>query len=318
MLHPDASVWRDHIILTRDLATPGERSDFCRRARRGDYVAVRPGAYVPADQWHGLGAAEQHLTRVRANLVFSDRDLVFSHHSAAVLWRLPWFGELPARVHVVDEKATGGRSTSVLARHAIGVPTAVERIDGVGLTTLARTVSDVASVATFAQSVVVADAALRRSEHPIAAVPETRVTREDLLRELDHVPLRHGQVKARRAIEFADGAADRPGESLSRTNMLLAGLTMPRLQKCLRGASGKVYWVDFWWPEFRLIGEFDGKAKYTEAQFLGGRTPSQALYDEKKREDDLRATGKGFTRWPWEVAISMPRLRHHLQAAGVR
>ncbi len=42
---------------------------------------------------------------------------------------------------------------------------------------------------------------------------------------------------------------------------------MPQLQVALRGASGRVYVVDFWWPEFNMIGEFDGNIKYADLEF---------------------------------------------------
>ena len=93
---------------------------------------------------------------------------------------------------------------------------------------------------------------------------------------------------------------------------------MPQLQVAIEGASGQVYIVDFWWPEFNMIGEFDGNAKYTDPEFLRGRTPEQALIDEKRREDDLRAAGHGMTRWHWQIACSLNRLRAHLLAAGIR
>jgi hypothetical protein len=143
------------------------------------------------------------------------------------------------------------------------------------------------------------------------------VTRNDLEAELVRIPLRQGRRKATRVVEFADGAADRPGESMSRASIHLAGLEMPLLQQWLRGASGKWYVVDFWWPRLRLIGEFDGKYKYTDEEFLRGRTPEQAVYDEKLREDDLRAAGHGMSRWNWELALSPQRLSSHLQHAGV-
>lgn len=76
--------------------------------------------------------------------------------------------------------------------------------------------------------------------------------------------------------------------------------------------------VDFYWPGCQLIGEFDGKGKYTNPEFASGRTPEQILLDEKFREDDLRAMGHGFTRWGWEMAQSPARLRRQLVDAGLR
>ena len=100
--------------------------------------------------------------------------------------------------------------------------------------------------------------------------------------------------------------------------MSIAGVPAPQLQVELQGASGRWYVVDFWWPQFAHIGEFDGRFKYTDPEFLRGRTPERALLDEKLREDDLRAAGRGMSRWTWEVALSPNRLRQLLNAAGVR
>ena len=93
---------------------------------------------------------------------------------------------------------------------------------------------------------------------------------------------------------------------------------MPLLQVALVGASGARYIVDFYWPCLRLIGEFDGKSKYEDPEFLRGRTAAQALADEKYREDDLRAAGYSFSRWGWAVALSPARLATQLRRAGVR
>ncbi|MBK4348876.1 hypothetical protein [Lacisediminihabitans changchengi] len=198
------------------------------------------------------------------------------------------------------------------------MPHLVESIDGLRVTSLARTVVDMAAVASFPAAVAMADAALRRTEYPSARVPLTALTCDGLLAEAKKVALRHGSARIKRVIEFADGRADRPGESLSRVNIHLAGLPAPELQVPMRGASGRRYVVDFWWPQFNLIGEFDGKAKYLDPQFLGGRTSQQAVYDEKVREDDLRATSKSMSRWPWEIAVSPERLRAWLVQAGMR
>lgn len=90
-------------------------------------------------------------------------------------------------------------------------------------------------------------------------MPALSILREDLLRELDEMAVTPGGSKARRAIELAGAVADRPGESVSRANMQCSGISTPQLQVALAGASGLVYIVDFWWPEFDMIGEFDGR-----------------------------------------------------------
>ena len=168
----------------------------------------------------------------------------------------------------------------MLEQHTVGFPRESVSIDQLVVTTRARTVTDMAACTTFAVGVALADAALRRTAHPLASVPRTLVTRHDLICELDEIPLTHGSAKARRAIEFADGNPDRPGESVSRANMQCLGIPMPQLQIAVKGGSGQGYIVDFWWPEFNMVGEFDGNAKYTDPEFLRGRTPAQALIDD--------------------------------------
>jgi hypothetical protein len=318
MLNPLTLSWRDELTLTREITVAGDRSEFYRLVHHGDFVALRRGVYMKAWRWAELDRDERYLARVRASVAFTE-GLVVSHLSASAVWRLPWVGPYPSFVHAVCEDArSGGRRSSAIRLHALGAPDDFAEIDGVGVTSLARTVVDVARTSSFAQAVVVADAALRRSSIPLDGLPATFLTPDDLHREVGLVALTHGTAKALRAIEFADARADSPGESISRVNMSLARLTAPILQAPLRGASGKVWNVDFWWPTYNLIGEFDGKAKYTEEKYLKGRTPQQALYDEKMREDDLRSAHHNFTRWPWATATSMPLLRAHLIAAGLR
>jgi hypothetical protein len=318
MLDPRTIPWRDELILTREITVAGDRTDFYQRVRHGEFVPLRRGVYMAKDRWDSLKIDGQYLARVHAAVAFASGAMVVSHVSAAAIWRLPWVGTYPRGVHALHQEANGGRSSSALTLHKISDSAQLAQIAGVTVTSLARTVVDVARTATFGQAVAVADAALRRSRFPLPGLPVTDVSKEDLRDVLDRVPVAHGTARASRAIEFADGLADRPGESMSRVNIALAGLTPPILQQPLRGASGRAWHVDFWWPKFNLIGEFDGKGKYVDEEFLAGRTPQQALYEEKLREDDLRAADHKFSRWPWEVANSMPHLRAHLIAAGLR
>jgi hypothetical protein len=318
MLDPRQILWRDRLILTRDVAIAGERTEFYARVRAGEFVAVRRGVYMRADQWTALDVDEQYRARIHGTVAYLNSDPVVSHASAAALWKLPWFEPYPRGVHILGETAIGGRSTSAVVRHTVGVPEEIVWIDGIRVTSLARTVVDVARTVSFAQAVAVADAALRRTRFPDICVPESALLRADLESAVAELPVAHGSARARAVVAFADPDADRPGESVSRVNMSIARLTAPVLQAELRGASGRVWHVDFWWPQFNVIGEFDGKAKYTDDRYLRGRSPQQALYDEKLREDDLRRAGHGFCRWPWTTATSVDRLRALLIEAGVR
>ena len=296
---------------------PQTRPHCLPRTRRGELQRLFPGIYVETPLWMSLDRDAQYRLRIEA--VASDRDgrIVVSHESAAALWRLPRIAMWPTRVHVLERPGGAGRPNSKLVRHPVGVPRQSPVIDGVQLTGLARTAVDVAATNSFVEGVTSLDAALRRTLHPLAGVPRSALSRDDLRAELWRLAPTHGRAKAGRAIDFADGLADRPGESSSRVSMCVAGVSAPQLQVELKGASGRRYVVDFWWPEFAHIGEFDGRFKYRDIEMLRGRTPEQALFDEKAREDDLRAAGNGMSRWTWEVARSPQLLRRLLNAAGV-
>ena len=310
--------WRSPFVFSREQIAATDKALLLARTRRGELVRLFPGIYTESELWMSLDRDAQYRLRIEAVALAIDRDIVVSHESAACLWRLPRLDDWPIRVHIFEREGGTGRVNSKLIRHPVGLPQHALRLDGIRVTDLARTAMDVAATNTFIEGVITLDAALRRTIHPLSGVPTTLLTRENLLQEVPRIPLTHGQAKARRAAEFADGRADRPGESISRVSMSIAGVPAPQLQVELQGASGRWYVVDFWWPQFAHIGEFDGRFKYTDPEFLRGRTPERALLDEKAREDDLRAAGRGMSRWTWEVAISPQRLRQLLNAAGVR
>ena len=75
--------------------------------------------------------------------------------------------------------------------------------------------------------------------------------------------------------------------------------------------------MDFFWSEAALIGEFDGAVELTDPAVLRGRTPVEAVRDEQRREDRLRATGPGVVRWVHED-LSMQRLGTILFGGGLR
>jgi hypothetical protein len=67
----------------------------------------------------------------------------------------------------------------------------------------------------------------------------------------------------------------------------------------------------------RVVGEFDGVEKHVKPEFLNGRTPSQAVVEEKKRGNRIRATGMNVVRWDWADLMEPGKLERILSAAGV-
>ena len=94
----------------------------------------------------------------------------------------------------------------------------------------------------------------------------------------------------------------------------LATLPPPVPQWEARDADGRLVGrTDFGWPKHGVVGEFDGMVKYSRA--LTGQDPAEAVFDEKRREDALRALGLTVVRWTWhDLAQFAPILARLNQA----
>jgi hypothetical protein len=243
---------------------------------------------------------------------------IFSHYSAARVWELPIFGRWPTEVHIEVGVKRNGRSIEGLRRHRSGGVIASELHSEMRITTLARTVVDLAMVGSLRTAVVIADAALTGLRDGYGNWSRAPISREELLEELEQRGPVRGSQQAAWALGFGDARSGSPGESVSRLTMFEIGCPPPELQATFRDHGGMfVATTDFWWPDYNLTGEFDGRGKYLREVYLGGRTPGQAVVDEKIREDAVRALGPGMCRWVWEEATSARALRLKLSRAGL-
>jgi hypothetical protein len=107
------------------------------------------------------------------------------------------------------------------------------------------------------------------------------------------------------------------GSPRSRALIHVLGLPAPVLQHAFYDSDGFIGRTDFFWPEYGVIGEFDGDAKYLEDDLLGGSTAREAVLAEKKREDRLRALGYTVVRWDWKAVTKPELLGQKLAAAGL-
>jgi hypothetical protein len=57
--------------------------------------------------------------------------------------------------------------------------------------------------------------------------------------------------------------------------------------------------TDFRWKEYRTLAEFDGKVKYEDRYLASGESAADVLWQEKKREDELRRLGYEIVRIIW-------------------
>lgn len=296
------------LVTARELRlTDGDADGLRRAAARGRLVRPHRGSYLATGQWNQLTELDRYTLRIIGAITAGRENPIVSHISAAVLWGAPIIGPLPGLVHVLATPEAGTRTEHGFRKHATRARYDLERRGELRMTSLPRTLADVAVDAPFLTAVGILDWAL--AAHPIE--------RSDILAVLDRLEVTRGRRRAERAIAFADARAGSPGETLSRVRIHEAGFPEPVLQHPISDADGPVGIVDFWWPDHGLVGEFDGVAKYIREEFTHGRDPAEVVMAEKRREDRIRATGPRVARWDWSIAWPPYRLYSHLLAAGL-
>ncbi|MCU1438686.1 MAG: hypothetical protein JWP66_1773 [Naasia sp.] len=289
------------LLSARDWERRGEDPRWLRdQERRGALVRLRRGVYVASETWAAAGTEDRALLHLRAYATTAQTPPTFSHQSAALLHGLPLLRFEPTEVHIADRTGSGGRSGSGVRRH-FGPSRSSHEVGGLYATSLERTLIDLAESTPFRDAVVAVDAGLQRVDlADVRALAARKACR--------------GWRRVQRVLDFASPLAESPGESLSRVIMHELGLPTPVLQQDFRDRRGLIGRADFWWPDARLIGEFDGRVKYS-GHFTG--SPEDVLWREKLREDRLRASGTRLVRWVWADLARPERLLALLSAAGL-
>ncbi len=296
------------LITSDSLARLDVNTRYVRKQHASeDVVRIRVGAYYPTADWRQLNNRERHLLKMFA---YAERnpEAVFSHQSAAAVHQLPLIGNWPEQMHISINQRGGGNARGNLVRHCRHIPVEhVERRGELWVTDALLTVCDLAESTPFRHAVVPADAALRRELFSATALDEF----------FPQITARRSFRRIRTAVTFADGRSESPGESLSRALIHELGFPRPELQTRHRRPGGGYDVTDFEWPEHALIGEFDGRAKYERDEYRAGRTPGEVVFDEKVREDRLRAQGKTVARWIWSDLMPPTGLRATLLTKGL-
>ncbi|SDT32243.1 type IV toxin-antitoxin system AbiEi family antitoxin domain-containing protein [Microterricola viridarii] len=327
----------DGLITGRALREAGLNSDRINQCvRQGLLRRVRPSVYVTEAVWATLWPEQRHRLLVRATLLLAERDWVVSHLSAAAMHGLPTIGEWPSTVHVSDADALGGASSRHVTVHR-GAPWAeIVVIGGILVTSLERTLADVAATEPLDRSLAVLDAAFRAARLDAGEVAAARgvpwrsaelravqdaaevVVRDRVNAELERVAPRRGYRRAEFAIAFASGLAGSVGESLTRVRFQEHGFEIPELQVTFERSDGGEADVDFYWRGVRKAGEFDGRFKYTRGAVVGpGQDPGEIVYQEKLREDALRPQLRSMTRWVWDLVLPPLAFLRFTREAGV-
>jgi hypothetical protein len=299
-------------LLSRDRVLHGlSANDLAKGVRSGALVRVRHGVYIDGPAWRGLKPSEQYRMRVQAAAETFEKPTIFARHSSASAWGIPTIGNHPVRALTL--KNDGGRSRAGVSRHfAARAGLRVVRLEGLLVTDRIRTVLDLAAFSPFIEAIVPLDHVLRPD--PDRRLPA--ITKAELEAGIGDIYSAAAARRIRAAIAFADPGSGSAGESWSRALIHVAGFDPPVLQQRFTDAAGLVGYSDFYWKQYRVVGEFDGEEKYVKDAYLKGLTPSQAVVAEKNRENRIRALGITVVRWDW-AELASGTLQRKLAAAGV-
>ena len=214
-------------------------------------------------------------------------DAVLSHWSAAALWRIrPNAREL---IDVTSPSKTN--SLGAVKRHLRVLPAdEMTEEDGIPVTTVPRTILDLAAVA----SVDVVENALREAEYLELRDP---LSLADLVARYRG---RRGVRKARTALarleEEPAGRRRSPLEERFAPFLRRHHLPLPRFNAWLE-VNGRRYRVDCLWPETTQIVELDG---------WQGHGTRSAFRDDRTRDRRLRVAGYNVTRITWSELDDEP------------
>lgn len=279
-------------------------------------LRVRRGIYVTRAEWPGTEREARHFVRMQA-VDATISEPVFSHVSAAILWGIPVVGRLDG-VHVMAAGKVGRRTGSgvVWHNHRLADENVVE-LHGFLVTSLERTLFDIAATRGPAAALAALDVGVRASFPTGLGSTVEGIPRDELI---EAFAARRGSRGVRSALTcagLADPRSGSPGESVSRWHIHRLGFPAPDLQVPFERDDGTEEIVDFDWPEHDRFGEFDGFGKYVRERYTGGRTIDEVVWAEKQREDRLRRHRPYCSRWGWAEVMDPALLERRLLGDGL-
>jgi very-short-patch-repair endonuclease len=291
----------------RELMAGGEWDrSIARSVRNGDLGRVVRGWYVS-----GPTPSEDQAVRDRiAAMLQRAPTLTGSHESAIVVHGLPLVYSRDRRVHLTRDATSGARRDTGRVVHARTLAEHdVVEVDGLRVTSIARTLVDLACASPDGRTVVAA---------ADAALCSRRVRPEEVATALAAAGFRTGIARARMLLAFADGRAESPGESVLRWLLAEAGLPGPELQVEIFSPDGRfLARVDFVYLECGVVIEFDGRTKYHQL-VRPGEDVTTVVLREKAREDALREAGLAVIRIVWADFADPRGLVERIQRARER
>ncbi|MEX2282923.1 MAG: type IV toxin-antitoxin system AbiEi family antitoxin domain-containing protein [Gemmatimonadota bacterium] len=262
---------RHHGLLTRkQLLEAGLTRNFIdRRVKSGLLRRVHAGVYQ-------FGPVSPSRARERAALLACNGGVI-SHRSAAALWQmLPAQSAMdPVDVVLCTQRHRGVRP-GISVHRAVPGNDEITAVDGVPVTSLARTLIDIGSMS------------VRDLERALAVGERLRMDlRDQLTILLARYPKRRGTRTLRTLL--ADPSSGTFTRSQAEEKLLelvrAARLPKPEMNVMLHG-----YEVDFLWRDARLVVEVDGYAFHSS---------HRAFVRDRRRDTVIIAAGMRVLRLTW-------------------
>lgn len=269
------------------------RGDISRYELRKSYRPVYRNVYVPSRA--RLTAA----TRARAAWLWSGGDAVLVGRSAAAVLGTKWIdARLPAEIARADRHGPPG---IVVHTYELAVDE-VCIVDGMRVTTPARTAFDIGRSGPAAQVVPVLDALLNATGAKVADVASLAEAKTGA----------RGVRRLRSLLPLVDPGAESPPETRVRLLLISAGLPAPETQIEFGDAFGRA-WIrlDMGWREWRVAVEYDGVQHWTD-KFQRTWDIDRIAIVEERGWTVVRVSAEMLSR----PQVLVERVRAKLRAAG--
>jgi hypothetical protein len=258
----------DQVFSRNEALEHGYRDEDLRLLlRAGLLVRIRHGAYTFKDVWVAADEPERHRLRAHAVLRSHSSRIALSHTSAAIEHGLRLFKPDLRRIHVTCLGQPIARTTRDIVYHQGSCTDDDLTLVGNQLVVgPVRAGLEAASITHGAGGQVILDSvvSLKLGTLDEICAGFQRFTGWPNSRKL--------QITVRLVREGANSA----GESLSRRLMWTQHLPEPRLQFEVRDEWGNLIGItDFAWPEYGLLGEFDGAVSSSAARHFWPHDPAR-------------------------------------------
>lgn len=285
-----------------------ERLALARRMAAGELTRVSTNMFASTEYWQSIQPPERTLHIARTFAV--DHPLwtfggptAATAHGFETQWRLH-----TGTVTIITTNRGTTRGFDKVQR-VFAQRVQVNVVNGLRVSPPPRTLVDCALTLEFRFALPIFDSAFANG-----------VTADDVIKEC--TLLNRDIMPVMRLLQHVNPASENGGESLARGTIVDQRFMIPEIQvEFVDPKTRKKYRVDFVWrlPDGRIIvGELDGRAKYTDATMTGGKDVMDVLQEEREREDALKRAGvTTIVRFTYDDVIEIWPFIEKLWKAGV-